>query len=202
MPTHFPTFTLRSFLSLFPKSWDRSTVSSPCPSERLMKFRLYKDITKVNNLAKYSKFAGRHKSYTMNVHVIQCSKVVSTRPNVNKVGKKSSGCKAKSCKVRKERAKKGRNIWEYVEIKSSYVQPSLIPAKMKKNKNRNKKNLNSLTQPAIPYSPLCQRMRNCFMFLPVDLLLSICTRLRLSKAARNKIWDLLLKRALILVGYK
>ena len=41
------------------------------------------------------------------VHVgIQSSKVVSTRPNVNKVGKKSFGCKTKSCKVRKEKGKK------------------------------------------------------------------------------------------------
>ena len=64
IPTPFPTFTL--FPSLFPKSWDRSTTSNPCASERMMKFRLYKDITKVNNLAKYFKFSGRHVSSTMN----------------------------------------------------------------------------------------------------------------------------------------
>lgn len=68
MPTHFLTFTLRLFLSLFPKSWDRSTTSSPCPSKRMMNFRLYKDITKVNNLAKYFKFAGGHVSSTMNMY--------------------------------------------------------------------------------------------------------------------------------------
>ena len=46
-------------------------------------------------------------AYGTSVHVgTQSSKVVRTRPNVNKVGKKRFGCKAKSCKVRKEKGQK------------------------------------------------------------------------------------------------
>lgn len=113
MPTHFPTFTLRLFLSLFPgvprpvhvhlKGW----WSSGC-TRILQRSTIWQSISSLQeDMCHLQWTCTAGEAYGTSVHVgTQSSKVLSTRPNMNKAGKKSFGCKAKSCKVRKEKGQK------------------------------------------------------------------------------------------------
>lgn len=193
---------IRSFLSLFPRSWDRRVQS------KSMSLRSCDEVPGCTRIFQGStiwqsipSFTGRHKSYTMNVYSrrkpnaqlsmgIQCSKVVSTRPSVNKVGQKSSGCKAKSCKVKKKRAGKYMKICE--RIKSSYVQPSLIPYSLTKTETKNP----TPNPTSHPILPLCQRMRKLLYVLACwFVVIHLYLDWDYPRLPEIRIWDLFIKRA-------
>ena len=59
---HFPTFTWRLCLPLFPKSWDRRAVFDPCLSERMKKFRFCEGPANSSKLATQPELMGRSMS--------------------------------------------------------------------------------------------------------------------------------------------
>lgn len=126
---HLPTFSGRWCLLLFPESWDRSTIFDPRPSKRVMKFRLFKDIYKGQQIGKavqvyrkkyviYIDRVQQEKTSGTTFHAgIHPSKLVITSLQLDRNAKRPWKLKPNITQWERKRANTRRNNWEDVGVR-------------------------------------------------------------------------------------